>query len=228
MSFVLEALKKQEAGSDPEAAVSLARSAAQHRRHRFWIGLFAVAMIVNAALLLWIFATPDPSGTTTPVATTAPGEGPAQGSAPPPARARPGGGTAAGGAIASVEATAPPEGAIPGERSSPDRNEVRAGSRAEPPPTPEPQRPPAPPAPTRVALNELPAEARARFPGIAFSTHIYAEDADLRAVVANGRRLQEGDRIRGLEIVEITESGVLLAFDRYRVDVPIVMDWDSL
>jgi general secretion pathway protein B len=74
----------------------------------------------------------------------------------------------------------------------------------------------------------LPSAARARFPGIVFSTHIYAEDADLRAIVANGQRLREGERVRGLRIREITETGVVLAFEDYLVEVPIVTDWDTL
>jgi hypothetical protein len=79
----------------------------------------------------------------------------------------------------------------------------------------------------RVSLEDLPSAVRRRLPGLAFSTHIYAEDADLRAVVANGRRLQEGDRIRGVEILEINEGGVLLAFEGYRVQVPMITDWDA-
>ena len=79
--------------------------------------------------------------------------------------------------------------------------------------------------PTTIGLGNLPTDARTRFPGIAFSTHIYSEDPELRAIVANGQRLAEGDRIRGLEILAITETGVTLAFENYRVEVPIVTDW---
>jgi hypothetical protein len=80
----------------------------------------------------------------------------------------------------------------------------------------------------RLALRELPADARGRFPGLAFSTHVYSEHADLRAVVANGQRLIEGDRIQGVQIDEITETGVVLAFERFLVEVPVFTDWDAL
>ena len=222
MSFVLEALKKQEAGADPDAAVSLAKAAALHRRHRLWIGLFAVAMVINAALLLWMFAGPQ----------TSPGAIAGAALEPPPPSARAPSATVQREPRAVQPPSEPsPVGALSGERSSSNGNAARSRSRAPQPettPQPQPAAPAAAPGPTFVTLDELPTAARSRFPGIAFSTHIYAEDADLRAVVANGRRLQEGDSIRGLPIVAITPSGVRLAFERYEVEVPIVTDWDSL
>jgi general secretion pathway protein B len=211
MSLVLEALTKQEAGSDPGAAVSLARSATLRRRHRLWVGLFAVAMAINAALVLWVFGLPwlseldvatRPEPSTTPLVAETPQDRAA------PARPDP---------VAATPRVVP----------APSRTSAATPEQA-PAPKPAAERRPAPVPLTRVALRELPDEARARFPGIAFSTHIYTEDADLRAVVANGRKLKEGDSIRGLEIIEITDSGVLVAFGRYRVDVPIVTDWDAL
>ncbi|MFW6093094.1 MAG: general secretion pathway protein GspB [Pseudomonadota bacterium] len=103
-----------------------------------------------------------------------------------------------------------------------------------PPRVPEPEiaesAPPARPAaaePQRVTLGELPEEARARFPGIAFSTHVYSKDPELRAVVANGTRLEEGDRVRGLRIHEITAAGVVLRFEDYLVEVRLALDWDA-
>ncbi|MEQ9004883.1 MAG: general secretion pathway protein GspB, partial [Pseudomonadales bacterium] len=93
-------------------------------------------------------------------------------------------------------------------------------------PPPQVTTPPAPP--VRLALRELPADVRGRFPGLAFSTHVYSEHADLRAVVANGQRLIEGDRIQGVRIDEITETGVVLAFERYLVEVPVFTDWEAL
>ena len=77
-----------------------------------------------------------------------------------------------------------------------------------------------------MQLDRLPADVRSRLPGLAFSTHVYAEDRDLRAVVANGRRLTEGDSLRGVTVNEITETGVVLAFDGYLVEVPVVVSWD--
>jgi hypothetical protein len=211
VSFVLEALKKQEAGHDPDAAVSLARQAVERRRSRLWVTLFGIAVAVNAGLLGWMFGMPWLSSADPPAPTIAE-SGPSSTATPVPAQgAEP---------TASSQPTDPPSGvpATPGEAAT------------SPPATPQPEA--VPEAATRpaprirdVTLQNLPADPRSRFPGIAFSTHIYAEDTDLRAIVANGQRLQEGDRIRGLEIVAITEDGVVLAFENYRVAVPIVTDW---
>jgi len=198
VSFVLQALQKQEAAGDAAAAVSLAQGTAQRRRHRLWMGLFAVAMTVNAGLLVWVFGVPG-WHTETPDAA-------AVDDTRPPA--------AAAAAAPESGVTATPPG--PATDTRVDAATAAAAAPARP----------APAAPQRVSLQGLPPQARQRFPGIAFSTHIYAEDADLRAIVANGERLTEGERIRGLEIVEINEGGVLLAFERYLVEVPIAADWD--
>jgi len=200
VSFVLEALKKQEAGQDPDAAVSLARQAVERRRYRLWAGLFAVAVVVNAGMLLWTFGLPG----------LRPADRPGTGPLPKSAESAP------------ATATAPtddPPAAVPASADEPAPEDVTA--------TPAPQGPVPAPAPRirHVSLANLPADARERFPGIAFSTHVYSADAELRAIVANGQRLQEGDRVRGLEIVAITEGGVVLAFENYRVEVPIVTDW---
>jgi len=214
VSFVLEALKKQEAGQDPDAAVSLARQAVERRRFRLWVTLFGVAVAVNAGLLTWMFGIPwlptaDPPAHTSSVPE---GGGASPGAASPTQRTAP----AAGSQPADPPSSAPADAgaAAPSAAAMPPRPDDNPAAMAEPAPRIR-----------DVTLQNLPADARSRFPGIAFSTHIFAEDADLRAIVANGQRLQEGDRIRGLEIVAITEAGVVLAFENYRVAVPIVTDW---
>ncbi|MFP6837665.1 MAG: general secretion pathway protein GspB [Pseudomonadales bacterium] len=77
----------------------------------------------------------------------------------------------------------------------------------------------------RTPLANLPAAARKRFPGLVFSTHIWADDPGLRAVVANGRRLVEGDEIDGVAVHRITENGVILSFENYLVEIPVVAEW---
>jgi len=77
----------------------------------------------------------------------------------------------------------------------------------------------------RTPLADLPTAARKRFPGLAFSTHIYADDPSLRAVVANGHRLLEGDEIDGVAVERITEDGVIVTFENYLVEIPVVADW---
>jgi hypothetical protein len=89
----------------------------------------------------------------------------------------------------------------------------------------DPQSAPRPSVFERVTLDALPAAARERFPGIAISTHVYAQDPAMRAIIANGVRLQEGDRVAGLLIREINEDGVVLEFENYLVEVPVFTDW---
>lgn len=209
MSLVLDALQKQQAAGDPDAAVSFVRADEQRRRHRLWVGLFALALALNLGLLLWVFGVPalDRSEPAPPATTPIPATPEAQVAVPAPVDR---GSTGSGG-------SRPLDGALP----------VRPMAKTEVEPSVQPAPPKAEPEARRVSLEELPSAVRRRFPGLAFSTHIYAEDADLRAVVANGRRLQEGDRIRGVEILEINEAGVLLAFEGYRVQVPMITDWDA-
>jgi hypothetical protein len=59
-----------------------------------------------------------------------------------------------------------------------------------------------------------------------FSTHIYAEEADLRAIVVNGIRLQEGDRVENLRLEEITEEGAVFAFENQLVSVSVLETWN--
>ena len=47
----------------------------------------------------------------------------------------------------------------------------------------------------------------------------------LRAVVANGTRLQEGDRLNDVTVEEITEDGVIVAFENYLVEIPVIESW---
>jgi len=74
-------------------------------------------------------------------------------------------------------------------------------------------------------LANLPKAAHKRFPDLVFSTHIYADDPSLRAVVANGKRLLEGDEIDGVAVERITQDGVILAFENYLVEIPVVANW---
>jgi len=192
MSYILDALKKSEAEKDPAASANLAlnQQRVQSRARRTGI-LVVAALLINAGVLVWLFApSSDPS-----VAQPQPR------SQPEPA--------AEVIANASFPITAPaPE------------------PPAEPIVEPRVQAPPPIPPSTKARLTELPANVRARFPGLAFSTHIYADDPSLRAVVANGERLREGDKIGNATVARITEQGVIVAFERYLVEIPVVSEWD--
>lgn len=60
----------------------------------------------------------------------------------------------------------------------------------------------------------------------AFSTHVYADDPTLRAVTLNGRRFVEGDTISaGVQLKQITETGVVLDIDGRSVAMDVLQDW---
>ena len=60
----------------------------------------------------------------------------------------------------------------------------------------------------------------------AFSTHVYADDPTLRAVTLDGRRFVEGDTISaGVQLKEITETGVVLDIDGRSVAMDVLQDW---
>jgi len=63
-------------------------------------------------------------------------------------------------------------------------------------------------------------------PILNITTHIFAEEADLRMVKINGMTRREGDRLgENHRLLEITERGLILMFydKQYRLDV--VEDW---
>jgi len=225
MSLVLEALRKQHADADPAAAVALNLSA-EKRRQRPWMALAALALLLNAGVVTWalrdrLFGNPAPAQAvveareaTEPTRPT--GE---------PTEA------AVSAAAAQVEVSPGPPAAAPGQGQAAASVPV-APSPALPDATQFPNQVLPPPADVagprvleRVTLDALPADARARFPGIVISTHVYAEDPDLRAIVVNGARLQEGDQVAGLSIREIGPDGVAVEFENYVVEVPIFTDW---
>ena len=77
-----------------------------------------------------------------------------------------------------------------------------------------------------IPVSSLPSSQRARFPELSFSTHIYADDADLRAIVVNGTRLEEGDRLGNLSLSEITEDGAVFRFEGRLVQVSVLDGWN--
>ena len=83
----------------------------------------------------------------------------------------------------------------------------------------------APPA-EPVAVGNMSAAEQARFPTLNFSTHIYADDPDLRAIVVNGTRLVEGDRLGQVRLTEITEEGAVFAFENRLVAVSVLDGWN--
>lgn len=211
MSYVLEALKKREAEENPDAAVAFSLNTQQARRHRALAALLWAALVVNVVVLTGLVVWPrlvqeERAGNRFRPAVEPP-------ALPAEERLQP-----------TRDATTPR--AMPAQ--PPPSAASAGGAAATPAQTPAMVLPARPrPAPSPVSLDELPGSVRERLPGIVFSTHIYAEDQDLRAVVANGQRLAEGDRLGKVTISEITETGVLLTFEDYLIAVPVVGFWET-
>ena len=61
---------------------------------------------------------------------------------------------------------------------------------------------------------------------IRFSSHIFANDASLRMVVINGQSLREGNRFgSGLLLKNITEEGVVVAYQNNEVPISVLSQW---
>jgi hypothetical protein len=76
-----------------------------------------------------------------------------------------------------------------------------------------------------VKVAELPPADRDAFPTLEFSTHIFADDPEMRAVVVNSQRLQEGQSIGEMVLRAVTEDGIIVDYRGHRVAVSVVEDW---
>lgn len=233
MSYILDALKKAEAERDPEARASLAMAQHERRRNRWLAYAAVIALIANAAILLWLFL-PEPS--TEPTSTKA--QPPVQ-----PAVAQE---DRADSRVEETSSGTPSLNAAPETaRQQPPRATTAQTITPEPAPASSPSTsssmmaakdatgetiigPNATPALTAAPLpvSSLPSGQRQRFPELEFSTHIYADDADLRAIVVNGTRLEEGDRLGSLRLEEITEDGAIFRFEDRLVSVSVLDAWN--
>lgn len=76
-----------------------------------------------------------------------------------------------------------------------------------------------------ITIAELPTAARNSFPELEFSTHIFADDPSMRAVVVNDKRLTEGEQMGELILRAVTEEGVVFGYRKHLVAVSVVDLW---
>lgn len=76
-----------------------------------------------------------------------------------------------------------------------------------------------------IKVAELPPADRDAFPALEFSTHIFADDPEMRAVVVNSQRLQEGQSIGEMVLRAVTEDGIIVDYRGHRVAVSVVEGW---
>ena len=214
MSYILDALKKNQANH--AGNVNLDVPVHQASRNPLWLILIVVALFTNAGIVTWLlWPDPEPANHEQPSLSGVPKTAPVQPiprptiqprpkpSAPPKAKPKEE-------PKAEPKVEPPPRGrVIYEEPSTPTDTEVSA-------PKPAPANTPPTDAPDidAVHLRDLPVAEQTLYNGFSYTSHIYTDDPDLCAVVIDGQRLQTGDAFKGLQIVAITESGVIFQENR--------------
>ena len=216
MSLILDALKKSEQERQRDRAPGLQsihqpplRREAGPSRQGWWIAVAGLFIVVNAAALaywLWssraaapvpiIAAAPVPQ----PVAQAAEAEQkPAQKTLqnePVPATVRP-----------AAEADAEYTRITPAGAGQPQQT---AGDELTP----------------VQEVGDLPDSVRNNLPAMTFSFHVYSANPEQRTIIINNRRMRAGDEIaQGLQLQEITEDGVILAYAGYRIHIGVLTGW---
>ena len=74
-------------------------------------------------------------------------------------------------------------------------------------------------------LAEMPLSFQRQVPDLHFNGHIYASNPQARRVMIDNVYLAQGDRFKGLRIVEITPDGVIMSLDGNLFRVGVVQDW---
>jgi general secretion pathway protein B len=195
------------------------------------------ALVLNAVVLaIWLLRPTDDA--TAPTTVTADQPRAAAPAAPPAARP-----TASTPAVAAertpadyaARAAATTPSPAPARTPSPvaAADTALAATRdPEPTPEPTPEQTPEPAAtasaaaPSPLAIRDLPDRIQRRIPQLDFATHIYGDAPRYREVTINGRRYGEGERVEGMLLSEITESGVVFDFEGFRFAVSVLEDWD--
>tara|TARA_A100001037_G_scaffold81572_1_gene73566 strand:- start:3331 stop:3957 length:627 start_codon:yes stop_codon:yes gene_type:complete len=207
VSYILKALQRRAAQQNPQTATAEMFKRHNEQRLRLIGGGLAAALLINGTVLVWLYDPFGPKPANQPATSSAPAEPAAARRQQTPAPQSP--------VQASPDLPADPDATSPPAETSPAATVAPVIAPAPAPPTPR----------RRTLITSLPSDAKARFPGLTFSTHVFAEDASLRAVVVNGTRLTEGDAFSGIRMEQITETGVVVAFESYLVEIPVIAQW---
>jgi general secretion pathway protein B len=220
MSYILDALKKSEQQRQRGAApITLAtptatltpRSPAGYRT-----GLLALALIAAGIAIGWL--RPWQSSTSIPTPTPTIVVKPHI-SVPPPAPHP----VVAATPVAAAQPVQAPPARVAERESSPPAEAVAAPSVKPAQPveaiTAKPVAAEAgEPLAKTMALGELPQAVRQTLPAIAIALHAYARDPKDRVVMINNQMLRQGDLVApGLRLEQITQEGVVLGYQGYRI-----------
>jgi general secretion pathway protein B len=224
MSYILEALKKIERQRQvQETGPSLILADSEGRGPRpksLWLYLVAIALLLNAGIMVWWLAH---RGTTVARRPPAPRVSVASTTGPPPS-------AEVGRAIIPSKREAAPKPPPLVARAPAKDNRPPPPPAAEPKPVSAPVKAP-PPAPLKkdiprndrvFNLSEIPADVRNALPPLKVSAHVYGPEPSSRMVQVNGQILQEGQgSTEGLKVEEILPNGVVFLFQgcRFRMGV---------
>ncbi len=233
MSYILDALQKSQREQTAEGVALRVQPTPTRRSISSWLLLLlVVVLILNAAVLAWVFLLQDPAGnsvaqTHTPAATanTTPAAVPATAASQPRTLTPPS--DAAAESTPPAAATAPERSPIPATAAPQQTVPAIDPASTTPAPTIVPVTRPSIP---RVALRDLPVAEQSLYNGFKYSTHIYTDDPSLCAIVVDGQRLQAGDAFKGLKVTAITEQGVVFEENRRgmvrEVEVDVLEQWE--
>ncbi|MFN2360291.1 MAG: general secretion pathway protein GspB [Marinobacter sp.] len=240
MSYILDALRKSETerrqGRVPDLGQQVQMIHKSKKRSVPVLGWVAVGLVLNAAILAWVFwpglsvsSRQEPAGpseqTAMPVAEAEPVVSEPE-PEPEPVKTEP---ELRDNSLANaIEIPVPTVAGTPVEETGRERPTVIV-------PTP---RTPSAVNPSDAADNdttaeptphlvELPLSFQKKVPDLIFNSHIYASEPSSRRVMINDNYLRHGESFSGITVERITEQGVELSMDGRRFRVGVVRNWVS-
>ena len=206
MSLILDALKKSEQERQREKAPGLQSihqpvARRPSKTHRWLWLLGAAILVINiAALVFWRLQQPVVVDTELPTSSVAPPSNIAKPHPAPPPQVEnaPAMSEGPSAEFAQISPTTNQPAQVPTNSSAQPIHEV----------------------------GELPDEVRNNLPAMTFSFHVYSTNPQQRTIIINNRRMREGEEISaGVQLQEITEDGVILGYQQYRVHISVLSGW---
>lgn len=184
MSYILDALKKNQAEQAGEG-MSVNMSSQRKAKTPVWVYILVAALLLNGALLAYFILEPSPEEQVQNQTTSEPQPVAKPVTPEPEPKPQP----------ELVEETITEPVATTRPRPSPVQ------------PTPRPQI-------TEVTYDALTPAEQVAYDSFSYTSHIFTDAKDLRAIVIDGQRVQIGDSFKGLKIYDITETGVIFEENR--------------
>ena len=108
---------------------------------------------------------------------------------------------------------------VPAAPPAPEPASATPAPAIAPPPAPAAAAP-APAANDVPTVDEMPADVRSALPALPITMQVYSADPKRRFAIIEGTRVTEGESVRGVTIVEIRASGLVLEFHGHRMLMP--------